>query len=531
MLDALIGHPVAVLFAIVALGSALGNVRVARISLGSSGVLFVGLLFGHLGMAVPADIQELGIILFVYAIGLQAGPRFFNQFRQRGILFAKIGIIVVLAGACMTWILSGLLRIDAGLALGMYAGALTSTPGLAAAMDVARDPRVGVGFGIAYPLGVVAVVLLVQLLPRLPGVDLAGEERKLSRADSEGRHLQRRQFRVGNPACVGKTLVELQLHRMSEVNVTRVSRGGKVSPVRRETTLQRDDVVLAVGRREELDKLRILFGEEIEGEDIFNTTDVVARDVLVSNDAMVGKSLAELQVARTHGVVISRVFREDLDFVPTGGYVMELGDLIRATGSREECERFVQIVGQRERRIHETSIGALSLGIFLGVLLAYKEWSLPGGATFRLGLAGGPLFVSLALAHFGRIGRLNVRIPRGAKYILQQLGLVLFLAGAGTAAGGTLASVIIESGGVLLAAGAAVTLVSALVGFAVSRFLFRQDFLTVLGSVSGAMTSTPALGAAGEISGRSEAVLAYTGVYPVALIVITVVCQLLYFFL
>ena len=531
MLESPIVHPVAVLFLIVALGSALGNLRVARVSLGTSGVLFVGLLFGHLGMEVPADIQQLGIILFVYAVGLQAGPRFFNQFRHRGIVFAKIGIIVVLAGALTTWILTRLLRIDGELAVGMYAGALTSTPALAAAMDVARDPRVGVGFGIAYPLGVVGVVLLVQLLPRLLGVDLSGEEDSLSRGDSEGRKLQRRQFRVGNPACVGKTLAELQLHTMSEVNVTRVSRGGKVAPVRGETTLQQDDIVLAVGREEELDKLRILFGEEIEGEDLFNTTDVVARDVLVSNDAMVGKTLAELRVARTCGVVISRVFREDLDFVPTGSYVMELGDLVRATGSREECERFVRIVGQRERRIHETSIGALSLGIFLGVLLAYQEWSLPGGASFRLGLAGGPLFVSLALAHFGRIGRLNVRIPRGAKYILQQLGLVLFLAGAGTAAGETLAAVILESGIRLVAVGAAVTLVSALVGFAVGRYLFRQDFLTVLGALSGAMTSTPALGAVAEISARSEPVMAYTGVYPVALIVVTVVCQLLYYLL
>ncbi len=527
MLQQLIQHPVAMLFAIVAVGSGLGRLRLLRMSLGSSGVLFAGLLFGHFGVRLPIDIQELGIILFVYAIGLQAGPRFFNQFRQRGILFAKIGIIVVVGGALVTWLVTVLFRLDPALAVGMYAGALTSTPGLAAAMDAARDPRVSVGFGVAYPFGVIGVVLLVQLLPRLLGVDISREEQRLQESESRGAKLDRRQFRVSNPACVGKTLADLQLRRISEVTVTRIARAGRVTLARQDSRLELDDVVVAVGLPEELQKLTVVFGNEIQDEEAFNTSDVVSRDAIVSNDSMVGRTLAALQLARTYGVVLSRVFREDLDFVPTGSYALELGDVVRLVGSRDDCERFVSAVGQQEKRIHETSITALSLGIFLGVLLAYKEFALPGGATFRLGLAGGPLLVSLVLAHFGRIGRLNIRTPRGAKYIMQQLGLVLFLAGAGTAAGGSLGSVIAESGATILLAGFLVTLTSALLGFAVCRYLFRQDLLTVLGSVSGAMTSTPALGVVSEMTSRSEPVLAYTGVYPVALIVITVVCQIL----
>lgn len=530
-LDEVFGHPVAVLFAIVALGSALGNLKVARMSLGSSGVLFVALLFGHFGFEIPIAVQELGIILFVYAIGLQAGPRFFNQFRQRGITFAKIGIIVVVTGAGLTWFTSQLVDIDSSLAVGVYAGALTSTPALAAAMDAARDPRVSVGFGVAYPFGVIGVVLFVQVLPRLFRVDIEQEERRLkSWVDAAGK-LDRRQFRVANPACVGRTLADLQIHRLSQVNITRLLRGGRVSPVRRETRFELDDVVVAVGFPEELDKLQVLFGEEVEDEAIYDSTDVVARDVMVTSDKMVGRSLSELQVSQTYGVVISRVFREELDFSPSGDYVMELGDTLRLTGSKEDGRRFVEAVGQQEKRIHETSITALSLGIVLGVLLAYQEFSLPGGATFRLGLAGGPLFISLLLAHFGRIGRLNIRTPRGAKYIMQQLGLVLFLAGAGTSAGGSLVEVVRESGASLLIAGGVVTLGSALVGLLASYYLFRLDFLTVLGSISGAMTSTPALGAVSELSGRNEALLAYTGVYPVALIFITVICQILFFLL
>jgi putative transport protein len=531
MLEQIVGHPVAMLFLIVALGSFLGKIRVANLTFGSSGVLFAGLLFGHLGIELPSAIQDLGIILFVYSIGLQAGPRFFNQFRQRGIVFAKVGIVVVSVGAALTWALTRLFGFDPALAVGMYAGALTSTPGLAAAMDATHDPTVGVGYGLAYPVGVVGVVVMVQLLPRLLRVDLTKEEQVAEKSRPKAEVLQRRQFRVSNPAINGKTLADLRMRELSEVNVTRISRAGRIMGASAIESLQLGDIMVAVGRESELKKLEVIFGEEIEGEEIFNTLDVVARDAVVSNDLVVGKSLAQLQVRRDYGVVVSRVFREDLDFVPTGGYVMEVGDVIRVAGAREACERFVSVVGQQEKRIHETNIPSLALGIFLGVLLAYKQFSLPGGVTFRLGLAGGPLFVSLILAHFGRIGNLNIRTPRGAQYIMQQLGLVLFLAGAGTSAGVSLTSVLPESGFSILLAGALVSLLSASAGFLLTYFVLKQDFLTVLGAITGAMTSTPALGAISEMSSRPEPILAYTGVYPVALIFMTVISQFLCFLL
>ncbi|HLA40111.1 MAG TPA: TrkA C-terminal domain-containing protein [Candidatus Glassbacteria bacterium] len=297
MLGQFISHPVAALFLIVALGSALGAIKISNISLGASGVLFVALLFGHLGVELPVALQELGIILFVYAVGLQAGPRFFNQFRARGVVYAKIGVVVVAAGALLTWGVSRLAGIDPALAIGMFAGAMTSTPGLAAAMDAARDPTVSVGYGIAYPFGVIGVVLFVQLLPRLLKVDLGREQ---SASDGSeilvGKLVGRRQFVVSNPACEGKTLIELKLHSITEVNISRISRGGRVEPARPDFRFQKGDVLLAVGKEEELDKLRIVFGEETHGEEIFTTHDVIARDVFVSHPEMTGKSLAGLGV-------------------------------------------------------------------------------------------------------------------------------------------------------------------------------------------------------------------------------------------
>lgn len=531
VLREIVRHPVALFFIIVALGGGLGSLRIAGISLGTSGVLFVALAFGHFGYSLPSDLQELGIILFVYAVGLQAGPRFFNQFRKRGVLFAKIGIFVVAAGALVTLALRVGLGLDPALAVGMYAGALTSTPGLAAAMDAARDPRVSVGFGLTYPFGVVGVVLLMQLLPRLLQIDVEAEEKRMADSEAATDSLQLRQFQITNPACVGKTLSDLRLHRFGEANITRISRGGTVVPAKDDTPLALNDLVVVVGKAEELDKVELLLGTRVEAQHLLESRDVVARDAIVSSDKLVGKTLAELGVRRNYGVVISRVFREDLDFAPAGNYTLELGDTIRVVGTRGDVERFVELIGQQEKRIHETNITALAVGIVLGVLLAYHGFSLPGGVSFRLGLAGGPLFVSLLLAHFGRIGPLNLRTPRGAKYILQQLGLVLFLAGAGTAAGEKLDETLVESGWILLGSGALVTLTAALVGFVVTRYWFRLDLFSSLGAVCGGMTSTPALGAVTELTNRSEAVVAYTSVYPVALIFITVLCQILWYLL
>jgi putative transport protein len=531
MLQQFLSHPVAVLFLIVAIGSALGSIKVANISLGASGVLFVALLFGHLGLEVPGSLQELGIILFVYAVGLQAGPRFFRQFKARGVLFAWIGVSVVLFGAGLTWLVTMIAGIEPALALGMFAGAMTSTPGLAAAMDAARDPMVSVGYGIAYPFGVVGMVLLVQALPRLMRVDLEAEEQKIRNTEFQGQRVARRQFLITNPACEGKTLADLKLHRFIEVNITRVRRDNKVTPLRLDFRLKMGDVLMAVGQEDELDKLQLLFGEVAQGEELMRTEEVIARDVLVTHREMTGKSLAELGVLDRYGVVVTRVFRDDMEFVPTGRFVLEIGDAVRVTGSREDCETFVHAAGQHDKRVHETSILALSLGIFLGVMLGFKEFSLPGGASFRLGLAGGPLFVSLILAHYGRIGKLNIRIPRGAKYIMSQLGLVLFLAGAGASAGGSFAEVVGQYGVKLLVAGAVITVGAALAGLIVSHWILKMDMLSTLGTVSGAMTSTPALGAISDVTDSRQPLLTYAAVYPVALILMTVTCQFLIFLL
>ncbi|MFH1965116.1 MAG: aspartate:alanine exchanger family transporter [Acidobacteriota bacterium] len=531
MVEHVLQHPVGVFFLIVAIGSGLGKIRFANITLGASGVLFVGLLFGHYGYELPVFFQNLGIILFVYAIGLQAGPRFFNQFRSSGLTFAKIGIVVVFSGAAVTWILTTILGLDPALGVGMFAGALTSTPGLAAAMDAAGNPAVGVGYGLAYPFGVIGVVLFIQVIPRILRINLSSEEKRAHEEESRLTRITRRQFRVTNPACIGKSLADLRIRGICKVTITRLKKNDTVIPAAKDCKLELSDVIMAVGTKSELEKLKLIVGEEASEESMMDSGGVVARDVMISNREITGRTLRALRLNSTHKVVVSRVFRENLAFTPDADFIVEVGDMLRVIGDTEDVEKFVTIAGQQEKRVHETNIAVLALGISLGVLLAYYEFVLPGGIHFRLGLAGGPLFVSLILAHFGRIGRLNIRTPRGAKHFMQQLGLALFLAGAGVSAGGSLASVVQESGVQILAAAMAITLLSCLAGLLAARFLFKQNFLAVLGAITGAMTSTPALGVISDLTDRSEPFLAYSAVYPVALILMTICCQVLVYLL
>ncbi len=526
MLEKVLGNPIAVLFSIIALGYALGNVKVFGISLGSSAVLFVGLVFGHFGLSVPEQFSSLGVILFVYAIGLRAGPRFFATFQRRGIVFAQIAFAVTLSAAGITWLMACCLEIPANLAVGVFAGALTSTPGLAAATET-LDQSVAIGYGIAYPFGVVGVVLFAQILSRIarkgsPTADASSSWG--TRSAKSG--IEIKQFRVANPQCDNKTLADLRIHGMTTANISRVKHEETITTAKPSTVLHVGDVVHAVGAPKELAKLEWIIGPETQVE-MHSTEHVVARDVFVSEHRAAGKTIGELQVSKQFGVVIARVSREDIEFVPTGSFRLEMGDLLRIVGSPEDCESFIRFVGQHEKRIHETTILPFSIGIVLGVVLGYVPISLPGGITARLGPAGGPLLVGLLLGYFGGFGRLRLRTPSAVRYLLRELGLVFFLAGAGTSAGAECLEVFKQQGILLVMAGIVVMLVPMVLAYLLARFYFRLDLSNSLGSICGGMTSTPGLGAVCTSLDSDEPALAYATVYPIALISVTIMAQIL----
>jgi putative transport protein len=513
-----------VLFAILALGAWIGRCSWRGISLGTAGVLFVALVFGHFGMRVPKEVMDFGLLLFVYSVGLTAGPSFFRTFRKRGMQFVMLALVVVGTGAIVTAVLVYLLDLPLGLAAGLYAGSLTCTPALAAAIDTLNRvlpetaPLVSVGYGVSYPYSMIGMVLLIQFLPRLVKRPIKAEEKLwLAERAIEVPGLLARQFRVTNVNIDGKTVSELNPRRLAQVNISRVKHNEKVSAAMSETCIHTGDLVMAVGPEEELDKLRILLGEETN-ERMDVNAEVLSVDTEVMDESLTGKTLAQMRVWEQFTVVITRIRRQGLEIVPHGNIALERGDGIRIVGEKSAVESFVNRAQGSPRKAMETSMVPYLIGLLVGVFIGLVPVPVGQGVTLKLGMAGGVFITSLLIGHFGRIGPLQLYVPPAAKNLTRELGLMLFLAGAGTNAGAQLVDVLKDQGWILLLAGAAVTTLSVLVGLVAMIKIYRLNLLAAMGALTAAMTNPPALAAASNQTETDLPALSYASTYPVALI-------------
>jgi putative transport protein len=521
------------LFTILALGALLGSFSWRGISLGTAGVLFVALVFGHYGISVPKAVQDLGLLLFVYAVGLQAGPRFFRMFRKQGLRFVIIGVAVALTGALATLGLAYALKLPDDLATGLYTGALTCTPALAAALDVfarllpSTSAAVSVGYGIAYPFSMIGVVLLVQFLPRLLKRDLRAEEQNwLTERQKEMPSLVVKQLLITNHNMDGKSLRELDPHRLAHVNITRVRRGDQVSIVTPDFILHLGDIVMAVGPHSEMEKIKLVLGEETEVPMDMNTS-IATQDLELNSALFVGKTLAELQVWENYGVIITRIRRQGVEISPVGSMLLEIGDGLHVVGDRLDVQEFIKKAGGDTRKAEETNMLPYLLGLILGVALGLIPFHLANGVDVKLGTAGGAFLVALLIGHFGRIGPLRLYVPAAAKNLTRELGLMLFLAGAGTTAGAQFVQVIQKQGWSLLLAGAVITLLSVAVALFLTIKVFKLGTLGTLGALTAAMTNPPGLSAANNQTSTDQATLAYASVYPAALIFKILFAQIL----
>jgi len=532
-MDILFAEQTFVLFLIMALGSWIGQLSFKKISLGTAGVLFVALFFGHFGLSVPKVVMDLGLLLFVYAVGLQAGMRFFRSFRRQGIQFIVIGFVTVAVGGLATVLAAKLWGLPFDLAAGLYTGALTCTPALAAAIDsVSRltggsSAAVSVGYGVAYPFSMVAVVLLVQLLPRLLKRDLKAEEARWREEQAkETPGIVASQYRITNPNVDGRLVSEIDLHRMGAVNLSRVRRGDKVSAASGQTRLQLGDVVMVVGQEAEVAKMSVLLGEPVQVQMDINT-DVKSVDVYVTEDSLVGKKLMNLKIWERYTVVITRIRREGLEITPTGAASLEIGDSIRVVGETAAVDDFVHLVAGKPGRRQETQMVTFLLGLVLGVALGTIHIPLPNGLDLKLGGAGGVFLVGLVIGHFGRVGSFRLWVPPAARNITRDLGLMFFLAGAGTNAGAQIVQVVQQQGVGLVAAGILVSSVTVLTGLLLMLPVYRLTLLSTMGALCACMTNPPALGAAQSQAETDLPTVSYASVYPVALIFKILIAQVL----
>lgn len=527
-LNTIFENPLVALFVVIGLGLLLGTFQIKGISLGSSGVLFTALLCGHLGYDLPAGIGTIGLVLFVYCVGIGAGGRFFSAIAREGSTLAKLALFIVGLGAALAWLASKLLHVPTDLAVGIFAGALTSTPALAAATEGAGTGSSGViiGYGIAYPFGVVGVVLFVQLVPKLfrQDIDKIAAEHAEKSAKSEG--VRTELVAVTNPNLFGKKISEAGLVNFSACRISRVMRGDRLVPLSYDDTFEKGQHLLLVGREKEMRLAIDYLGQRSEREYVKDSENERERLVVTSHEVR-GKTLRQLAPLKNYGVMITRVTRLDFTFVPTAETRIENRDILTVVGQPGNLKQFAGVIGHKSMAFDETDLLSLSLGLTLGIIAGMIPLGLPGGNAITLGMAGGPLFVALILGHFGHVGRIVGFIPRPTRILLQEFGLVLFLADAGVKGGGPLVKTLGEYGPMLFGIGIVITLLPMLLAYALAGRLFKLNPLQALGGICGGMTSTPALGAITARTDSQLPVVSYATAYPVALIVMTLFAKLL----
>ncbi len=520
-MEVLLHNPTFVLFGILFAGILLGNIRIFGLTLGSSGVLFVALVAGHYGLKVPDGIGGMATALFVYCVGLSVGNRFFSSLAQSGSKLTLLSIVVVSVGAVTTIGLSSFFGIDAGMAAGMFAGACTSTPGLAAAMEAVSDAGpINIGYGIAYPFGVAGVVLFVQLLPRLLKADIS-QETNAEANGSDPKTIVTRLVTITNARLTGYHVAGHHAADHLLCRITRIVKDGRLVPVSAEDTLELNQELLMVGTREDLAHDAMLLGTMQENKYPTDSEHERAQ-VITLNKRLCGRTLRELRTLPKYGITVSRISRMGFSFVPNADTEIIRNDILTVVGPPDHIEAFKKTAGHRSSAMNATDMLSLVGGIAIGILIGNIEFSIGGGSSFSLGMAGGPLLVALILGHFGHIGPIMGYIPRETRTLLTDLGLILFLAWAGVAGGAQLVETLQEQGVMIFLIGIAITLMPMLVGYLFAKYVLKLNLLECLGGICGSMTSTPALGA---ITGKTEAntpVISYATAYPAALILMTV---------
>lgn len=526
-LEILFENDIFALFAVIGSGLLLGQVTVAGLSLGTSAVLFTALLAGHFGVELAPALGKIGLVLFVYCVGVGAGGRFFRSLAREGSQLAKLSLVITITAALITWCFATALDMPPDLATGIFAGALTSTPALAGADEALRalgdSSALVIGYGIAYPFGVIGVVLFVQVLPGILKWKLNAPT-----SDAQSPQITNALVKVSNPNLFGRRIWDTNVTERHGFQISRVLRQGRLEPLSERDEFEDQQRLLIVGEPEEIELAIEHIGQRVtDGEQYAFDTSREQRKLLVTSPEFAGRSIRDLNSLSQHGVVITRITRLGLTFVPRGSTIVEKHDLLTTVGTETCLASFAEAIGHRETQIGITDLLSLSMGIAAGVFLGMLPIALPGGSPITLGMAGGPMIAGLLLGHFGKVGGIVGHIPRPTRMLLQELGLVLFLADAGIKGGGQLAETVSEYGLVVFLMGVAVTILPMLLALPIARKWLNLSELQTLGGVCGGMTSTPALGALTAKTDSQLPIVSYAAAYPVALVIMTILAKLI----
>lgn len=522
-----------ILFLVIGLGIAIGKIKLKGISFDLSAVIFVAIFLGYLynvagiDFKIPPIIQSVGLVLFIYTIGMQAGPSFFNAFKEQGVKLILLAGITVVSGGVIAFVISAVYGVEMNMITGLLTGALTSTPGLAAAIEASKSPMASIGYGIAYPFGVLGVILFVKLSPKFFRVQIAKEEQDFTDSNNSfAPPIGNVNLRITNENIHGKTVGELKIRSMTKANISRVMKPNQaaIAPTG-DTVLEKDDMVKVVGTDDALTKVEVLLGVKTD-QKIPRSGNFEIKWFIVSNKDVVNKTIRELNLMDNYVATITRIRRTGIDLVPYPNTRLRYGDKLLISCSKGNVPAVVELFGDSIKRVSETSFLPVAFGIAIGIFLGSVSIPL-GGFHFKLGLTGGVLLTSLFFSWKGKTGSIVWNLPSQANTVLRQLGLLMFLTPVGLKAGQSLVSAIQEHGVVLFLYGALITLIPMLITVIVGKFAFKLNFLSILGALTGGMTSTPGLSATDTMTDSEAPQIAYASVYPFALVLIIVVTEVL----
>lgn len=538
---------VSILALVAVVGLFIGNVKFRGIGLGIGGVLFGGIIVGHFvsqaGMTLSSDmlhvIQEFGLILFVYTIGIQVGPGFFASLRVSGLRLNLFAVLIVIIGGLVTAILHKLFDIPLPVVLGIFSGAVTNTPALGAGQQILRDlgtpmemvDQMGMSYAMAYPFGICGILFTMWMLRVIFRVNVETEAQQHESSRTNGGALIKTiNIRVENPNLHDLAIKDVPILNGDKIICSRLKREETLKVPSPDTIIQLGDLLHLVGQPADLHNAQLVIGQEVDTSLSTKGTDLRVERVVVTNENVLGKRIRDLHFKERYDVVISRLNRAGVELVASGDISLQFGDILNLVGRPSAIDAVANVLGNAQQKLQQVQMLPVFIGIGLGVLLGSIPVFVPGfPAALKLGLAGGPLIMALILGRIGSIGKLYWFMPPSANLALRELGIVLFLSVVGLKSGGDFVNTLVNGEGLSwLGYGALITAVPLITVGILARMLAKMNYLTMCGMLAGSMTDPPALAFANNLHPTSgAAALSYATVYPLVMFLRIITPQLL----
>lgn len=534
-----VAHSILLLAIVIAVGVALGKVKVKGVSLGVTWVLFAGIVFAHFGMQVDSDIlhifKEFGLILFVFSIGLQVGPGFFSSFKKGGIKLNMLAAGIVLLGVVVTYIIHLLTDIPLPTMVGIMSGAVTNTPGLGAAQQANMEitgvdnPDIATGYSVAYPLAVVGIIGTIVLLRYLFRVNIVKESQDIETSEVEHESSAHRiSLRVTNPSLAGMKIKDIPNLIERDFVISRIrSCDGDAKIAQAETELNVGDEVLIITSHAAAEAITTFIGEKIDIDWDELNTKLVSRRIIITKSDVNGKTLAQLKLRRL-GVSVTRVNRSGIDLVAAANLQLQVGDRVTVVGVESNIASVEKILGNSVKRLNHPNLFPIFFGIVLGIILGSIPIVIPGiPQPVKLGLAGGPLIVAILIGRFGPKYKLVTYTTESANLMLREIGISLFLACVGLGAGETFVDTVVNGGYKWIGYGVLITIIPIFIIGIIGRKVYKLNYFTLSGLLAGAMTDPPALAYANEMAGSNAPSISYATVYPLTMFLRVLCAQLM----